>query len=241
MAHLVGPGAIAAAGPTSQMFTTPFPHRPGDKARDLDGNEYVFVDFTATVYYGTLVQINTSYQAAPLLGTAAEAYRVGVVMSGQASTVSNDHPTSDHGGWVQVYGIHPAVQTGAASGGLVSDSSVAGYWCIPQTSVGTPTGTFSVILQLAGTSIAQASSDGNVIYGMWLANLNAEVSGWDRIVTYPGVSGASGPVSRNEAAVAGGGATSGAPSSAFIGQTYAVILNYPYVLGNTQPLSDATS
>lgn len=237
MAQFVGPGAIVTAGPTSQMFTTPFPHRPGDKARDRDGNEYLFVDFTATVYYGTLVQINLSYQAAPLLGTAAESYRVGVVMSGLASTVSNDHPTSDHGGWVQVYGIHPAVQTGTASGGGVSDSTVGGYWCIPQTSVGTPSGTLSIILQLAGTSIAQASSDGNVIYGMWLANLTGEVSGWDREVTYPGASGASGPVSRNEFA----GDTSGPNTSAFIGQTYAVVLNYPYVLGNTQPLSDATS
>lgn len=233
MAHLHGQGPIGANAATSIFVTAPFPHTPGAKMRDAEGNEYLFVDFTATVYAGTLVQINSRHQAAPLLGTAAEAYRVGVVMGGQASTVSGDHPTSDHAGWVQIYGIHPAVQTGAASGGLVSDSTVAGYWCVPQSSVGTPSGTFSVILQGAGTSIAQSSVDGNVIYGMWLVPLGQVTD----LVTYPGASGSSGPVSRNEFA----GDTSGPNTSAFIGNTYAVFLNYPYVTGNTQPLSDATS
>lgn len=236
MSQLVGPGAIATAGATSVFFPTPFPHNPGDKARDTEGNEFLFVDFTATVYYGCVVQINSSHLAAPLLGTAAEAYRVGIVMGGTASTVSGNHPTSDHAGWVQVYGVHPAVQTGSASGGLVSDSTVAGYWCIPQTSVGTPTGTLSVILQGAGTSIAQSSIDGNIIYNMWLVNFG-EVTDMTRLTTYPGASGASGPVSRNEVA----GDTSGPNTSAFIGQTYAVFLNYPYVTGATVPLSDATT
>ena len=241
MAQLVGQGpSILAGGGTSAFFTTPFPHTPGDKARDTEGNEYLFVDFTATVYYGCVVQITPQCTAAPLLGTAAAAFRVGVVCGGQASTVAGDHPTSDNGGWVQVYGIHTAVQTGAASGGLVSDNTVAGYWCVPQASVGTPSGTFSVILQTAGTSIAQSSTDGNVIYNMWLIDM-ATVTDMNRLTTYPGASGASGPVSRNAAAVAGGGDTSGAATSAFIGQTYAVFLNYPYVLGNTVPLSDATS
>ena len=238
MPHLVGQGPTAAAGGTSVFFTTPFPHKPGERARDREGNEYLFVDFTGTVYYGTLVQINSANRAAPLLGTAAEAYRVGVVMGGQASTVSNDHPTSDHAGWVQVYGMHPAVQTGAASDGLVSDSTVAGYWCLPQTSIGSPSGTLSLLLQIAGTSIAVASTDGNLIYNMWLVPFG-EVTDMDitRDVTWPGVSGASGPTSRNAAAVAGGGDTSGAPSSAFIGNTYAVMLNYPYVVGNTVNIS----
>ena len=240
MAQLIGSGPVAAPGGTSQFFTTPYPLRPGAKMADADGNEYVLCDFTGTTYYGCLVQINASFRAAPLLGTAAEAYRVGVVCSGQASTVSGDHPTSDHAGWVQIFGIHMAVQTGTASGGLVSDSTVAGYWCIPQTSVGTPSGTLSLILQTAGTSIAQSSTDGNVIYGMWLVPF-PEVTDLSRDATYPGASGSSGAVSRNAAAVAGGGDTSGAATSAFIGNTYAVVLNYPYVLGNTQPLSNATS
>jgi hypothetical protein len=232
MAELVGPGAIGEAGATSVIFSTPFPHRPGDRAKDRDGNEYLFVDFTATTYYGCLVQINSVNQAAPLLGTAASSFRVGVVCSGTPSSDAGNHPTSDNGGWVQIYGVHPAVQTGAASGGLVSDSSVAGYWCIPQTSVGTPSGVLTVILQGAGTSIAQSSIDGNVIYNMWLVNFG-EVTD---LANWPGSSGASGPTT-----VLPNGETSGTNTSAFIGQTYAVFLNFPYVLGNTVPLSDATS
>ena len=45
MSQLVGPGAIAEAGATSIIFSTPFPHKPGDKGRDKDGNEYVAVQY----------------------------------------------------------------------------------------------------------------------------------------------------------------------------------------------------
>lgn len=231
MAQLVGQGSIGSAGATSVIFSAPFPHKPGDRSRDADGNEYLFVDFLNTTYYGCLVQINSINQAAPLLGTSLSAFRVGVVMSGNPTSVAGDHPTSDNAGWVQIYGVHPAVQTGTASGGGVSDSTVA-YWCIPQTSVGTPSGTLSVIAQGAGTSIAQSSVDGNRIYNMWLVNMG-EVTD---LAAYPGASGASGPVSNDVL-----NATSGANTSAFIGQTYAVFLNYPYVTGITVPLSDATS
>lgn len=232
MANLVGQGQVASGGATSIIFSTPFPHKPGDKARDADGNEYVFVDFTATVYYGCLVQINSLYQAAPLLGTANRPFRVGVVCSGTPSTEAGFHPTSDNGGWVQIYGVHPAVQTGTASDGGVSATAGGAYWCIPQTSVGTPSGTLSVIVQGAGTSIAQSSVDGNKIYNMWVVDF-AEVTD---LTTWPGSSGASGPTS-----VLPNGETSGTNTSAFIGQTYACFLNYPYVLGITVPLSDATS
>lgn len=232
MAELVGQGAIGLGGATSVIFSSPFPHRPGGVARDRDGNEYVFVDFTATVYYGCLVQIDSQYKAAPLLGTANRPFRVGVVCSGTPSTESGNHPTSDNGGWVQVYGVHPAVQTGMASDGGVSATAGGSYWCIPQTSVGTPSGTLSVIAQGAGTSIAQSSVDGNVIYGMWVVDF-AEVSD---LPNWVGASGASGPSSMDVL-----NATSGAATSAFIGQSYAVFLNYPYVTGITVPLSNATS
>jgi hypothetical protein len=230
MAELVGPGAIGAAGATSVIFSTPFPHRPGDKARDRDGNEYVFVDFTATVYYGCVVQINSKYQAAPLLGTANRAYRVGVVCSGTPST--NNHPTSDNGGWVQVYGVHPAVQTHIASDAGVSDTAGGAYWCVAQTSVGTPSGTLAIKIQGAGTSIAQSSQDGNVIFGAWVVDFS-EVTDLDNWV---GSSGASGPSTMDSL-----NATSGAATSAFSGSSYAVFLNYPYVTGIQSPLSDATS
>lgn len=231
MPELTGQGQSLAAGSTSTIFNTPFPHKPGDKARDTDGNEYVFVDFQTNTYYGCLVQITPTYFASPLLGTTLRAYRVGVVCSGNPSSVAGNHPTSDNGGWVQIYGVHPAVQTGTASGGGVSDSTVA-YWCIPQTSVGTPSGTLSVIAQGAGTSIAQSSVDGNQIYGMWLVNLD-EVTD---LTTYIAASGSSGPTTMDV-----NNATSGAATSAFIGQTYTVFLNYPYVTGIAVPLTDATT
>src|SRR3990167_7922456 len=163
MANLHGQGPITGAGPTSVFYTTPFPHRPGDRARDNNGNEYLFVDFIGTVYYGCLVQIDSSNRAAALLGTANRPYKVGVVMGGTASSVSDAHPTSDHGGWVQIYGVHPAVQTGVATDGGVSDTAGGAYFCIPQTNVGTPTGVLALIAQGAGTSIAQSSVDGNQI------------------------------------------------------------------------------
>lgn len=232
MSHLVGPGAIAQAGATSVMFTTPFPHKPGDKARDGDGNEYVFVDFTATVYYGCLVQINALYQAAPLLGTANRPFRVGVVCSGTPSSNSGDHPTSDNGGWVQIYGVHPAVQAGTATDEGVSATAGGAYFCIPQTSVGTPSGVLALRTQAVAVSVINTSTGGNQIYGMWVVDF-AEVSD---LTNWVGSSGASGPSSMDSL-----NATSGAPTSAFIGQSYAVFLNYPYVLGISVPLVDTTS
>jgi hypothetical protein len=232
MSQLVGPGAIAQAGATSVFFSTPFPHKPGDKARDTEGNEFVFVDFTSTVYYGCLVQINSLYQAAPLLGTANRPYRVGVVCSGTPTSDAGNHPTSDNGGWVQVYGVHPAVQTETATDGGVSATAGGAYFCIPQTAVGTPSGVLAVRAQATAVSVINTSTEGNQIYGMWVVDF-AEVSdlpGW------VGSSGASGPSSMQT-----GNDTSGAATSAFIGQTYACFLNYPYVLGISVPMVNATS
>ena len=246
MARLVGPGLIGAAGPTSATFTTPFPHRPGDKARDRDGNEYVFVYFSAIVYPGTLVLINSEYVATPLLGTARIAGRVGVVMAGDYTT--NNHPLSASGGWVQIYGLNQAVQTGATSTALVSDNTVA-YVCVPQTSVGTPTGTFTVITGIAATSAVPSTTDPAQIYGMWLVDVT-EMSNLGTLAGYvsnfatSGVSGvASDPIDPSMVGFIAGGTSAGTVSdaaglntsfdntSAFIGNTYAVYLNYPYVTG----------
>ena len=247
MAQLVGPGLIGAAGPTSATFTTPFPHRPGDKARDKSGNEYVFVYFSAIVYPGTLVLINSEYVATPLVATVTtQKGRVGVVMAGDYTT--NNHPLSASGGWVQIYGLNQAVQTGAASGGLVSDATVA-YVCVPQTSIGTPTGTFTVITVVAATSAVPSTTDAAQIYGMWLVDVT-EMSNLGNLagaVSNFATSGSSGPASEpsdpsmlgfaaggtaaNLVSDAAGLNTSFDNTSAFIGSTYAVYLNYPYVIG----------
>lgn len=230
MAQLVGSGGVGAGGETSTIFSTPFPHYPGERMRDKAGNEYVFCDFTANVYYGCVVQITSEHLASPLLGTSLRPFRVGVVCSGNPSSVAGNHPTSDNGGWVQIYGIHPAVQTHSASDGLTSDGTVA-YRCVPQSSVGTPSGTLGVVVQTAGTS-APSSESGNLIYQMWLVHF-AEVSD---LTTWQGASAASGPTTFDV-----NNATSGAATSAFSGQTYAVYLNYPYVLGISTAYGDGTS
>lgn len=80
-------------GGTSQVYTTPFPMRPGQRARGLSGEEYVFVDFASTAYGRSVVQINSDYTASAITTTGRGP--IGVVCTGV---------TSDNGGWVQIYG-----------------------------------------------------------------------------------------------------------------------------------------
>lgn len=234
MANMIGQGVVGTAGATSIFHTTPFPHTPGARARDQQGNEYLYVDFTGPVYYGCLVQIDSLNKASALLGTADIAYRVGVVMGGRAVSDDGEHPTSDHAGWVQIYGIHPAVQTNVVTDGGVSATAGGSYYAIPQTAVGTPSGTLSLVAQGAAVSVINTSVEGNVIHGFWVVDF-AQVTD---LTTWPGVSGASGPTSINFHA---GDSTSGAATSAFIGQTYACFMNYPYVTGISAALVDGTS
>ena len=219
MSELVGPGANLQGGGTSVIFSSAV-HKPGDKARDVEGNEFVFVKFTAVAYYGCLVQIDSLYNAAPLLGTANIPYRVGVVCSGTPS--SDSGVASGNYGWVQIYGVHPAVQTGTATDGGVSATAGGAYFCIPQTSVGTPSGVLALQVQGTNVSVINTSTSGNQIFGMWVVDF-AQVTD---LPNWVGSSGASGPSSMDSL-----NATSGAATSAFIGQSYAVFLNYPYVLG----------
>lgn len=238
MSTLAGPGAIGFAGNTSDFYTTPYPHKPGDKGRDKDGNEYLFVDYSVgPVYYGVIVGIAADNTAAPLLGTARIPLRVGIAMGGVATSASG--MTSDHGGWVQVYGLHVAAQTGWTSSGLSSDGTVE-YFAVPQTSVGSPTGTFSLITQAAGSSIAGTSTDNSRIWGLWVLD-PAQVSNLTPFPTAAAfgasVSDTSGPTSVGlNAGVAAGTAT-----SAFIGQTAIVFLNYPWIDGNSNFLGAVTT
>jgi hypothetical protein len=234
------------AGNTSEFYTTPFPHRPGDKGRDKDGNEYLFVSFTGNVYVGTLVQITADYTASALLGTARDPYRVGIVCGGQAVSNNALHGDTTKGGWVQIYGMFYAAQTGSASGGLASDGTVE-YFAVAQTSVGTPSGTFSLITAVAGTSIEITSTDSPRIWGLWVlpptqvSNLGTAAGSAFTVPTVAqfgaSVSDTSGPVSVGTFF----GKTSGDNTSAFIGQTYAVFLNYPWCDGNAMVLGAGTT
>jgi hypothetical protein len=112
MANLSAQGPIGAAGATSEVFTTPFPHQLGDRARDRAGNEYIFVDFTGTVYGGTPVQINGDFTAA----------KVGITGRG-AFGVACSSATSDNAGWVQIYGKATVQLLGATAEVSPSDAA----------------------------------------------------------------------------------------------------------------------
>jgi hypothetical protein len=172
----------------------------------------VFVQYDAAVFPGVLVGIGATYKAHPLLGTALLPERVGIAMCAA---------TSVNGGWVQVYGLHNAVQTGEVSDGTVSDQTV-GYALIPQTSVGTPSGVLAVIL--SSTTAAQ-----NHIYGMWLALVGQSDYTSTPANSAVSTSNASGPNTAQPA------------TTSHIGNTHAVFLNYPYVTGVAVSLETSNS
>ena len=95
MALLTGPSITAAAGPTSQVWSTsPFPHTLGAMARDNDGNQYLYTSaVTAVSGPGILVSITADHRVAPLLHTSLLVARVGVAMARMDTNVA---------GWVQV-------------------------------------------------------------------------------------------------------------------------------------------
>lgn len=207
MPLLTGTGSAFPSSGTSDVYTAvgaSFPLKPGTRARDTAGNEYVFCDFTDTVYYGILVQITDTWLAAPLLGTASQPYPIGVVMASSA--------TSDNGGWVQIYGLHTAVQTNAVSD-TVTTAGVGSYGLTCQTSVTTPSGTLSFV--------TDTSTAGVHIYGMWVTFTTQA----DR------VSDSSGPCTNTSVGPNAGAQTSGTTWLNL--NTVSCFLNYPYVTGMT--------
>ena len=144
MATLNG-GPVAAPHQTSDVGTTPFPSNLGARMRDSSGNEYMYVDFTATVYGGVTVSISNdgNFQAAAL--TEAHRGNVGVAMS---------TATSDNSGWVQVYGYHSGAQL--ASG---SSNGTRAMVAVVASSVSTPAAGMDCI---AGSTVDQ-----HRIFDMW--------------------------------------------------------------------------
>jgi len=101
MAQLHGQGPIAAAGPTSVFYTTPFPHSPGDRARDNAGNEYLYLKGVASTVVGDWVVYypNDYTTARALKAEVDKLYPVAVAM---AATVAS------RWGWYQVLGLATA-------------------------------------------------------------------------------------------------------------------------------------
>ena len=86
-------GSAAAPGVTSEPVSSSNVLPVGSRARDADGNEYVFCNFTASVFGRQPLQVNSDYTATPVTTTGRGA--VGVSALGA---------TSDQLGWVQIYG-----------------------------------------------------------------------------------------------------------------------------------------
>jgi hypothetical protein len=111
MAQLSGQGPILHSGATSEVDTSAIV-KLGTRGVDVDGNEYIYVDFQESCIAGEWVAISSGYLATQL--TAASRGYVGVV----AGTVS----ASDRFGWVCVRGV--VTNAWATSGATTVDPVV---------------------------------------------------------------------------------------------------------------------
>lgn len=111
MANLTA-GYGGAPHPTSEVATTPLPIQLGTFMRDSAGNGYVYVDFTGSVYSGTPVLIKSDFTAAKIGTTGRGAFGVACCAA-----------TSDHSGWVQVYGRCKVQLLGDTAGVSPSDDA----------------------------------------------------------------------------------------------------------------------
>lgn len=107
MATLQGPTVVFSGG-VSESYTTPFPHALGTKARDAEGNEYVFCSTGAetTVCPEQVVVIGSNWNVVAI-GAAGAQGPVGVVADyakrGLTSAFSSAYAAAT-GIWVQIYG-----------------------------------------------------------------------------------------------------------------------------------------
>lgn len=154
MAELTGPMQTFPGGTSAVWSTTPLPIRVGQKAQDLDGNEYLFVSFSGPVSSGEWVAIEDDNTAAGLnddhLG------RVGIVMG--------TGPTSNDAGWVQIYGLNIIAQVSS-----VSDQVSIALGLRATSVLTTPLGTIGFITQV--------SQESNMIHNAWITDLTPAAVG----------------------------------------------------------------
>lgn len=169
MAQLTGAATAfpsgGGGGGTSNVFSETsgqpgarFPMRPGTRARDVDGNEYVFCDFTATLYAFQAVQIMDDNTAQTLGVGQGFGTRVGVAQQGG---------TSDQGGWVQIYGrtmmqvgINAASPSDAANGPTTLRTTAATKFIVP-TSLTSP--------MTLGYVTDSVTTINQIVKGIWVA------------------------------------------------------------------------
>lgn len=111
MAELSGQGPVAHSGATSVIDSTQA-IKFGSRGVDVDGNEYVYVDFQQALAIGEWVSFDHNYAATRITSTS-RGY-VGIVVG----TVS----ASDRFGWVQVRGVNTFAW--ASSGATTADPIV---------------------------------------------------------------------------------------------------------------------
>ena len=168
MATLNG-GPVVAPHQTSDVGTTPFPINLGSRMHDSSGNEYIYVDFTATVYGGVTVSISNdgNFQAAAL--TSAHRGSVGVTMG---------TGTSDNSGWVQIYGFHAGAQLASGSSDVTSamvavvassvSTPAAGMDCLAATTVDVHRIFDMWPTAVASTATTSATSHTGASVSVWL-------------------------------------------------------------------------
>jgi len=160
---------VAAPHPTSEVGTTPFPIQLGSRMRDSSGNEFMYVDFTATVYSGVTVSISNdgNFTAAAL--TSSHRGSVGVTMG---------TGTSDNSGWVQIYGFHSGAQLASGSSDVTSamvavvassvSTPAAGMDCLAATTVDVHRIFDMWPTAVASTATTSATSHTGASVSVWL-------------------------------------------------------------------------
>lgn len=159
MAELSAQGPILLHGATSVVDTTAG-NKLGVRATDVDGNEYVYVDFQEACLPGEWVVFDSAYAASQLVATSRG--WVGVVIG----TVS----ASDRFGWVQVRGVHTGalVSSGSSVGPVVAHTTAIGSLATAPAGTG-GVGVFGVALitapdTCASTAIAATDAGVSTVY-----------------------------------------------------------------------------
>jgi hypothetical protein len=110
MAELSGQGPIIHSGATTVVDSTQA-IKLGSRATDVDGNEYVYVDFQESFIAGEWCAFTSAFAASQLTSTSR----------GWCGVVVGTVSASDRFGWVQVFGTHTSAwaTSGSSSGNPV--------------------------------------------------------------------------------------------------------------------------
>lgn len=168
MAHLTGAiGYDQTSVVHTNTTTAPAPIALGTRARDVSGNEYIYVDFNAAKAAGEIVTWDANF-----LASACGATTVGFI-----GVVVAEASSSDKAGWVQIYGINTNVLAGTSltSGFLQVGATTDGY-SVPVIAASTGMG-YAIVGMNAVTSCSTATSPGyastaSSILGVFTARLN---------------------------------------------------------------------